>query len=363
MKLKLNLQYAIFGLLIALCPLKTLSQEVINANLYAGIEIGSKGIKMSVLDVYNVKKGSYTVKSFWTENVGIAKGISIDGNLAKEDVDKAAQVITTNLTKIRKEFNVPESNIFVVGSSGVAMAKNTKELTEKVKLATTKDLEFIDVQTEGKMLLKGCIPPYDYKDSMILDIGGGNTKGGYVDVLNNENFVFFPLSLSYGTITLTEAVNKKTQGNDIDEYNQRSFGFLPTLREQVNKMYGTSPVALEKDKVYMSGGAVWAFYTLYNGVAKENYNEFKLEDVIYNDAVLKNNFKKYEELAKTDKDVDRVLKTYSQKHLISASNILMICLEAIPGIDTKKLYFAKEGQIAWLVSYIVDRSKKVKKIH
>jgi hypothetical protein len=113
----------------------------------------------------------------------------------------------------------------------------------------------------------------------------------------------------------------------------------------------------------MSGGAVWAFYTLSNGAAKETFNKFNLEDVLNYDAVLKNNFRIFEELAKTDKDVERVLKTYSQKYLISASNILLVCLEAIPDINDKKLYFAKEGQIAWLVSYIADRSKKVKKIY
>ena len=359
MKLKLNLLLTVVTLMAVIFPLKSLSQST----LYAGIEIGSKGIKMSVLNVTNIKKGSYTILSYWSENVGIAKGISIDGNLGIEEMDKATNVVSANLTKIKTEFNVPEENIFIVGSSGVAMAKNTNDLKERIKVATKKDLEFIDSQTEGKMLLKGCIPPVDYKNSMVLDIGGGNTKGGYVDTLNNENFVFFPLSLSFGTLTLTEAVIKKTKDLDIDEYNEKSFGFLPILRQQVNKMYGASPVALEKEKVFMSGGAVWAFYTLYNGPAKENYSKFNLEDVIYYDAVLKNNFKKYEDLAKTDKDVEKVLKTYSQKYLISASNILLVCLEAIPGIENKKLYFAKEGQIAWLVSYIADRSKKVKKIY
>ena len=243
------------------------------------------------------------------------------------------------------------------------MAKNTQELITKVKIATNKNLEFIDAQTEGRMLLKGCVPPVDYKVSMVLDIGGGNTKGGYIDVRNNDNFVFFPLSLNYGTVTLTEAIIKKTKKETISEYNEKAFGFLPILREQINAMYGSSPIALEKEKVFMSGGAVWAFFTLYNGAAKETFNEFKLEDVIYYDAVLKNNFQRFEDLAKTDKDVERVLKTYSQKYLISASNLLQVCLEAIPEIDEKKLYFAKEGQIAWLVSYIADRSKRVKKIY
>jgi hypothetical protein len=296
---------------------------------------------MSVLDVYNIKKGSYNIKSYWTENVGIARGISIDGNLTKEDIDKAASVVLENYKKFKNEINVPDANIFIVGSSGVAMAKNTQELVDKVKLLTNKDLEFIDAQTEGRMLLKGCIPPVDYEKSMVLD----------------------PLSLNYGTVTLTEAVIKKTRNDELGEFNIKSFGFLPTLREQVNAMYGSKPVALEKEKVYMSGGAVWAFYTLYNGEAKEHFNEFRLEDVINYDAILKNNFKKFEDLAKTDKNVDKVLKTYSQKYLISGSNILLVCLEAIPDINDKKLYFAKEGQIAWLVSYIADRSKKVKKIY
>lgn len=334
-----------------------------DTKLFAGIEIGSKGIKMSVIEMINIKKGDLIIKSYWSENIGIAKGISIDGNLAQADIDRAAVVVSENYLKIKNEHKVVDENIFLVGSSGVAMAKNTKVLIDKIKEITNKDLDFIDAKTEGKMLMKGCVPPTFYKTSMVLDIGGGNTKGGYVDIRNNDNFIFFPLSLNYGTITLTEAVNKKVRTETLEEFAEKSFGFLPVLRDQINAMYATSPTALEKEKIFMSGGAVWAFYTLYLGVAQETFNEFKLEDVIYYDAVLKNNFKRFEDLAKMDKEVERVLKTYSQKHLISASNLLQVCLEAIPNVDDKKLYFAKEGQIAWLVSYISERSKKTKKIY
>lgn len=332
------------------------------SGLFGGVEIGSKGIKMTVLEVDNIKRSDYTIVNSWSENVGIAKGISIDGNLLKEDMEKAVAVVTTNMSKLRNEFKVPNENIFVVGSSGVALAKNTKELIEAIKNVTGKELEFIDSKTEAKMLLKGCIPPKQYANSMVLDIGGGNTKGGYVDVNNQDDFVFFPLNLNYGTITLTEAVNKKAKKNTIQEFNELSFGFLPVLRDQVKSMYESKPLALEKNNIYMSGGAIWAFFTLHNGAAKDVFNEFKLEDVLYYDAILKNNFTKFEELAKTDKEVEKVLKVYSQKYLISAANLLLVCLEAIPNINDKKLYFAKEGQIAWLVSYVVDRSKRIKTV-
>ena len=330
--------------------------------LYGGIEIGSKGIKMTVLEVDNIKRGNYTKIDSWSENIGIAKGISIDGKLASDDIDNAAKVVLNNLNRLRKEFKIEDENIFVVGSSGVAMADNTGDLVLAIKNATDKDLVFIDAQTEGKMLLKGCIPPKQYSTSMVLDIGGGNTKGGYVDVENNGEFVFFPLSLNYGTITLTEAVMKKARKKSVEEFTELSFGFLPTLRSQVNAMYESKPAALEKENLYMSGGAIWAFYTLFNGESKEVFSGFKLEDILYYDAILKNNFAKFEEEAKTDTEKARVLKTYSQKYLISASNLLLVCLESIPKINDKKLFFAKEGQIAWLVSYVVDRAKNVKKI-
>lgn len=334
-------------------------------NLYAGIEIGSKGIKISVIDVNNIKKGDYDIISYWTENVGIAKGISVDGNLAEGDINRAGAVVFENLTKIRNKYNVIDENIFIVGSSGVALANNTQTLIDKVKMLTNKDLEFISAETEGKMLLKGSIPPTEYQDAIILDIGGGNTKGGYVDVQNYNKFEFFPLKLDYGTITLTETINKTIvnvkDADNIEVYKEKSFAYAPLLREKIVEMLNTKPLSLQKKKIYLSGGAIWAFTTLYyNNENDDHFVPLKMEDILYYDAILKNNFIKYENLSKTDKNADKVINTYSQRHLISANNILIACLESIPDLKSKKIYFAKEGQIAWLVSYVVDRSKKVK---
>ncbi|WP_456314785.1 Ppx/GppA phosphatase family protein [Pseudomonas shirazensis] len=334
-------------------------------SLYAGIEIGSKGIKISVIDVNNIKKGDYDILGYWTENVGIAKGISIDGNLAQEDIDKAGSVVANNLARIKNKYNVTNENIYIVASSGVALANNKQALIDKIKIATNKDLDFISAEAEGKMLLKGSIPTTDYQDAIVLDIGGGNTKGGYVDVLNDNKFEFFPLKLDYGTITLTEAINKTIviprETNDMQVYKEKSFEYSPVLREKIKEMLKTKPLSLQKKKIYLSGGAIWAFVTLYyNNNSDDHFIPLKMEDIVNYDAILKNNFVKYENLAKASTEADKVISTYSQKHLISGNNILIACLESIPDLKSKKIYFAKEGQIAWLVSYVVDRSKKIK---
>ncbi|WP_067146612.1 Ppx/GppA phosphatase family protein [Pseudotamlana agarivorans] len=341
-----------------------LSLTAQNKDFYAGMEIGSKGIKMTVLDIDNIKKGRYEIIDFWTDNVGIAKGISINGEIKQQDIELAVKSIKDNYLKIKNEFGVIDENIFLVGSSGVAMASNTEDLIDMIEFEINKKLYFIDASEEARMLLRGSIPPVDYEDSMVLDIGGGNTKGGFIDEIN-DNLVFFPINFNYGTVTLTEEILEyQKESLTTADYNEIQFSYLPKLRQQVRDMYNSRPKALEKQNVYMSGGAVWAFYTLYmNSNPEKNYNSFKLGDVIRYDAIVKNDFRYFERLAKHDKNVAIVLKVYSQKYLISASNLFLVCLEEIPNIEEKELYFSKQGQIAWLVSYVVENSKKIKKFY
>ena len=121
-----------------------------------------------------------------------------------------------------------------------------------------------------------------------------------------------------------------------------------------------NPLLLKKDKIYLSGGAVWAFATLYyNENVKEHYISLNMEDILNYDAILKNNFNKFNNLSKDNKEAARVLSIYDQKYLISANNILLTCLESIPNLEQKEIFFVKEGQVTWLISYIADRSKKV----
>jgi exopolyphosphatase/pppGpp-phosphohydrolase len=251
----------------------------------------------------------------------------------------------------------------VVASSGVGMAKNTDALAQRIKELTNKDLEVISSKLEAKLLLKGCIPQQKYLNSILIDIGGGNTKGGYIEVLNGDNQVFFPLNLNYGTVTLTEKINKQTKTQNIADFLEKSLNFMPSLEEEVNKMYEERPLSKQKKNIYMSSGAVWAFYTLSNEIAGENFNDFTYDDVLNYNAFIQNNYSRFEELAKSNKEVERVLKTYSQKHLISANNLLLKTLENIGDTKNKKLYFVKQGQIAWLLSYVADAAKGSKPVY
>lgn len=356
-------KYIALKVIIVLCffiPSSIISQE-----RYGGIEIGSKGVKMSIINVQNIKKGKYDVVDFWTENVAIAKGIAIDGNLAESDIETAFNVVVKNYTKLVKENKIEEKKIFIVVSSGVGMAKNIDVLLHRLHVFTNIDVAIITSETEAKLLLKGCIPPKEYSDSLILDIGGGNTKGGYVEKFNDDDIlVFFPVTLDLGTVTFTEKINKKAKTNSIDEFNELLSASLPELREQIDNLYQQSPKIFNKKNVYMSGGAVWAFYTLYKGqAAVENFSPFAIKDVEAYNTMLKTDFAKFEALASQNKDAEKVLKTYSQKYLIAANSLLLTLLEKMPDIKSKNIYFTKQGQMAWLLSYIADTARRAKDIH
>ncbi|MTH16386.1 exopolyphosphatase [Flavobacterium sp. LC2016-01] len=359
--IKKNKTQILFFILLSLFfSINSFSQK----SLYAGIEIGRRAIKVSVLDVNNIRKADYDILYFANERFSFADHITATGELTQEDIDKASATVADQLKKIKTDFKLTEQNIFIVAAPVFSSAKNIDVLKSKIKTLTNKELDILNVNEEPKTLVKGAIPPVDYANAFLLDIGAQTTRGGYIDELKDDKLEFIPLELDFGTMTLTDAVKKtvtnQNQANDMAVYQEKSFDFNTVLRKKIKDLLDKNPLLVKKDKVYLSGGAVWAFATLYyNENVKEHYVTLTMEDVLNYDAILKNNFIKFTTLAKTNKEAARVLSTYDQQYLISANNILVGCLESIPNLATKKVYFVKDGQTIWLISYIADRSKKV----
>ncbi|MEO8533936.1 MAG: exopolyphosphatase [Flavobacterium sp.] len=353
-------QILIFFLLNLFFSISSFSQK----NLYAGIEIGRRAVKISVLEINNIKKAEYKILYFGNERISLAEHITSTGELPQDDINKVSTIIIDQLKKIREEFKVSEKNIFIVAAPVFSSARNIDDLKNRIVTLTNKSFDIINVDEEAKILVKGAIPPVDYSKALLLDIGAQTTKGGYIDELEDNKLEFIPLELDFGTMTLTDAVKKtvedQKQVNDLSTYQEKSFDYNPILRKKIKQMLDFNPLIEKKEKIYLSGGAVWAFATLYyDENTVDHYVTLTMEDIINYDAFLKNNFSKFTALAQTNKEAARVLSTYDQKYLISANNILSTLLESIPNVETRQIFFVKDGQTTWLMSYIADRSKKV----
>jgi exopolyphosphatase/pppGpp-phosphohydrolase len=340
-------------------------QNSYSNTLFGGIEIGSKGIKVAVLDVKNAKKNQYTLKEFWTENVGIVKGIAIDGNLNPNDINTAGNVVLSNYIKLLTKFKIEDENIFIVASSGIAMANNTQDLILKIKELTQKDIEIIPSKLEAKLLFTGSVPKKQYENGLNLDIGGGNTKGGFIEDQDKKSNIFHPLNLDLGTMTLTEKINKELdEQNNFNQYLGNLAEKNAMLNTSIKEMLKNIPNTKKIKNIYLSGGTVWAFYTLSKkSDDNEKYGKFTYEEVLDYASKLINNFDEFTKFAENNSEAEKVLKTYSQKHLVAGCSILLKSLENIGDLENKNIYFVRQAHIAFILSYVAGSSKGSKVIY
>lgn len=327
-----------------------------NTNVYAGIEIGAKAVKISVLELVNANKGIYNVISSWNENTNVGAGISINGNINESDMDNTAQIVQKSYQRLLREFSVDPKKIFVVISSGVGAAKNTRDFANFVETLIQKKAKVIGFEDEAKFLIKGSIPVNNYDDALVFDIGGGNAKGGIVSKLaENNKYYFIPVGLNYGTVTLTDKIKIATKKRaSIYEYFNVSEQYNDSINDIISGIFKKNPMMQNRKNICLSGGTIWSFITLSKEKSNEKFVEFTLQDVRDYSLNLYSNFSKFEKLATTNKDIETVLKTYSQLYLISGNNILLKFLENIENIEDKKLYFVNQGYVSWLKSYILE---------
>jgi exopolyphosphatase/pppGpp-phosphohydrolase len=327
-----------------------------NSNVYAGIEISTKAVKISVLELLNANRGEYNVISSWNENTSVGAGISINKTINEDDIDKTAQIVQKSYQRLIKDFKISQKKIFVVISSGVGIAKNVTDLKGFIETLIQKKVSIIDFEAETKFLIKGSIPVNNYDDAMVFDIGGGNAKGGIVTKLvENKSYVFNPVGLNIGTVTLTDKIKNKLKKNfNISDYLSLSEKYNDSIKGDVYNFLDKNNLIQTRKNIYVSGGTVWAFMTLTKEKSTEKFVEFKLQDVKNYSLNLFLNYKKFENRASFDKESETVLKTYSQFYLISGNNILINFLENIQNLDQKKIYFVNQGYVSWLKSYILE---------
>jgi exopolyphosphatase/pppGpp-phosphohydrolase len=338
------------------------------AEKFAGIEIGGKGIKVAVVDILDVNEGRFTLIKDWTVNTAVTKGISSTKMLAKTDIVATANAVGDIYTRLQTDYSIPVDKIFIAGSSGVAIATNTSELKDEVKNRTGKDMFFISSQEEGKLVTKGAVPAKRYTNSLVWDIGGGNSKGGYVLVDDAGYYNFFPMAFDYGCVTLTEKIRTVYNTKDYISFKDGLSRFLAdTLKPMIIKqMFDNQTAARRKNNLYAIGGASFAFTSLMfpekfiKGQDQENYVPFKSTDVQRYYLSLLTDYDKLISNAQAvnPDNTEKVLNLYSPEALLVGATILYETMNQMDNKDKVNGYFVRKGQVAWIIAYVVDYVRK-----
>ena len=358
---------------------QSFSQNFIPANyreddLYAGIDVGSKGVKLSII---KMGKNASVTGSF----------VSIkDSSINTDFISFTPQTFTATLYAIRNLYNlarktyhiVPEK-IFTVVSSGIkgqAEKENKQDrivaLADSLRLLLNepkREMPVIGAMDEAKLSHLGIVPEARRYNTFLIDIGSGNTKGGYFKNGNTKELKLF--MLNWGTKTISNATEKRL-GDDKSIANYKKYLNRVLAGDPNNEIIyavNESGAYNMNDNFAFSGGIAWAVATmLYPELADNSVVPLKFEDLAALNERLASNFSAITPTSiansVTDKtinkksieeEVARVQKVFDQKALMAGTGLLLNIVRQFEGTQEKKNFFlVKNGQVGWISAYVTQ---------
>jgi hypothetical protein len=348
------------------------------AELYGGVEVGARGVKAVVVDLARGGDGyAQTVKMTDTVNTALTADLAKNGRFNADALRDTVKAVEGLHGRIRSEFKVPPERIWVAGSSGLFSAIRDKEdlvkenraaLAEAVEKAVGGKMGFVSDEREAELSIVGVVPRAQAAEAVLLDIGSGNTKGGY----RGADGKFVTLSVPFGTVSFGDRVKTAAAKSGLEIVRQaaasRDLEMTPALRQA---LVGKEGVAARR-RVYLSGGAVWAMAAFTHPGDASAYLEVTPKDIDAFEAAVRGDPKgvpspdlsgvKDEETRKrAEAEWERVKKATSAERLLAGAEVLKALADAVElGAKDKKLYFARDAYLGWLLPYIAEQAGFVK---
>jgi hypothetical protein len=338
------------------------------AEVYGGIEIGSSGVKATVIEVFaHPELGyDYRVKFKKSLDTKVVTGLDRTGQLDPNAVADTVHGVQSFFDQLTQEHHVPRDRVFIVASSGLFKAirdrpdlvrKNQAALAGPIESATGRTVDFIDVRQEVPLTITGLIPQRYTGESIMIDAGTGATRGGYKDTGSGQ-FVTFEApgakafeSKVKSRITVPEQFAATAAGMAEKELRQ-------PLRQAMERKDGL----VNRPRVYLNGGTVWVMATLLHPAERGQYVQLTAGDIDAFQALLRQNPRSFPPLRLPDgidasvrKEVETEVadmrdKFTPQRLMAGAEVLKAISVEF--QLQRKEVFFPRDGDVAWLLSYI-----------
>lgn len=358
-------------LFILICFLsfsKGFSQK--GTNLYAGVEVGSKGVKLSVVELQINTDGdfSYSVKADTAINTEII-------GFTPSAITESAEAAIVLYKKAMDFYKIPDRQIAMVMSSGVmqqAQITNNFDKIEEVKKLVLdqiknkkKRIDFLTPEVESRLVYLGTINKNDRKGAVIIDVGSGNTKGGYFDNSPISNFT--PFDFAWGTAKIKGEINKK-QPESISAYISQVNQLIETIKpDAITENFNRKTVIRNQPFMIMGGGINWVIATLMKPDKMEKgFIELSISDVREFKQLIINNYEGFisDSRAKSPEaliEFGKVRKNFDQKSMIAGASLVEAIMQDLnTSSPTKRYYFARYS--SWLTGYIVKIKSGEKEI-
>ncbi|MFN8243306.1 MAG: hypothetical protein U0X40_04555 [Ferruginibacter sp.] len=363
------------ALLLAQTSLKLHYEQ---SEIYAGIEVGSKGVKLSMLEMGPDARntGAYYLLKDTAVNSDF-----ISFTPAAYQATLAGLYHLYELVNI--EYKIPADHIYTVISSGVKIQAEKEEKTDWIRQLSDafrqkinepgREVAVIDVKEEARLSHLGIVPDSRRYTTFLIDIGSGNTKGGYFPYANTRDLKLF--QLSWGTKSVANAAEKRCDTDKSTDNYYRQLGRVLQAAENTEIVYAVNESGSYdmSDNVAFSGGIAWSLATLAypelidNPVVPVTYDEL----VKFNDRIIS----RYASLsdsaivagitdnsvntAAVAREVKRVNQVFDQRALMAGTGLLLKVMRQFAGVYEKKQFFlVKNGQVGWISAYVNKSLKK-----
>lgn len=349
-----------WGLINLLCSQVSRAQTV-----FAGVEIGSKGVKFAVLSFGKGYDGRIWFRNEFekTHNTDIIAA-------TPSAIQETAEAVKNFCDTAKLYFNIPLQDVILVVSSGAMQELEKKnkvpELTQSIKNALnspTKPVYFVTPKQEGLFTAISMVPRSEIEESVVIDIGSGNTKGGYFGDNSYKNFE--GIALPYGTKTITKTV-KNLRPADLNDFQTKTKSYITEKLPEILEEMDRKPALSNRKTVYLSGGIVWAVNsTMHPERISETYSKILLQDVQrFNEQLILNyealfapsNANHWSEETKKDalKNLNAVKNTFDRESLIAGGQFLEQLLMELNRQNPNRNYkFYKHASWSWITSIVL----------
>jgi len=343
-----------------------------NSAVYAGIEVGSKGVKMSVIEIGKnaQSRGAFNVLKDSSVNTDF---ISFNSPTFEATLEGMSGLYST----ITKKYRIDPRFVYTVVSSGVKQQAEKEQKTDwitnlvdsfKTKInEPDREVDIVGALEEARLSHLGIVPEARRYNTFLIDIGSGNTKGGYFPNGNTRDFKLF--NVNWGTKSAFNVTDKRCgEDKTLLNFNKQLYRVLAEAENSeiiyaVNES-GSYP---KSDNVAFSGGIAWSVATLMfpelidNTVVGVTFDQVqRFYDRLYNNfnsvteaSLVKNILDKSADKAAISKEVKRVHNVFDQKSLMAGTGLLLKVMRQFQSIyEGKQFYLVKNGQVGWISAYV-----------
>lgn len=344
-----------------------------NSNVYTGIEVGSKGVKMSIIEMGRNAKisGAFNILKDTSVNTDFI-------SFTDPSFDATLEGFLSLYNLALNEYKIPSKKIFTVISSGVKMQAEKDRKNDWIERLISRfrertgeperAVELVDVTKEAKLSHLGIVPDSRRYSTFLIDIGSGNTKGGFFPYGNTDDFKLF--TLNWGTKSTANATEKRCEeDHGLPNYNRQLQRVLAGAENsEIVYAVNASGAYPLSDNIAISGGIAWAVATLTHPELIENsivsvsfdevrrfceklYSNFK----VYSPEFLALNINRAAEKEAVLKTAGTVHKVFDQRSLMAGAGLLLKVMRQFESVyDTKHFYLVKNGQVGWVSAYVDD---------